>query len=178
MSPHVYYRRRNAGVCVVCEGPVVPNQTRCQTHREAERLNGEARRLKDPEMARRTWQRRRQKQSAAGLCWSCDQPAVAGQTMCERHRKDARDRSTRHAYKLTPEELADLRAATHCGLCGGAFDGTGWQPKAPIIDHNHQTGKVRSVLHQQCNVAIGMFKEDVGLLRAAIDYLTRHAEEV
>lgn len=40
-----------------------------------------------------------------------------------------------------------------------------------VVDHNHNTGKVRALLCARCNLAIGQFKHDIGLLKKAINYL-------
>ncbi len=41
------------------------------------------------------------------------------------------------------------------------------------VDHNHITGKIRGLLCNTCNSALGMFKGDLGtdLLEKAINYL-------
>lgn len=39
------------------------------------------------------------------------------------------------------------------------------------LDHCHQTGKVRGALCQQCNSGMGYFRDEIQLLRRAIDYL-------
>jgi hypothetical protein len=39
------------------------------------------------------------------------------------------------------------------------------------IDHCHKTGKVRGLLCKHCNHGLGKFKDDVNLLKIAIDYL-------
>jgi hypothetical protein len=39
------------------------------------------------------------------------------------------------------------------------------------IDHDHITGKIRGILCESCNKAIGMFKDDIELLNKAINYL-------
>ena len=39
------------------------------------------------------------------------------------------------------------------------------------IDHNHQTGKVRGLLCNNCNLALGNFQDNIEILKAAIKYL-------
>jgi hypothetical protein len=42
------------------------------------------------------------------------------------------------------------------------------------IDHNHETGENRGLLCRACNLAIGKFNEDIGVLERAIEYLKLH----
>jgi len=42
------------------------------------------------------------------------------------------------------------------------------------VDHDHVTGKVRSLLCRLCNIGIGHFHEDPTLLRAAAEYLEKY----
>ncbi len=39
------------------------------------------------------------------------------------------------------------------------------------IDHNHKTGKVRGLLCQNCNAALGMVDENINVLKGMIGYL-------
>jgi hypothetical protein len=43
--------------------------------------------------------------------------------------------------------------------------------KPPHIDHDHATGKIRSLLCLNCNTGLGMLKDDIKLLAGAIVYL-------
>lgn len=45
-----------------------------------------------------------------------------------------------------------------------------------VIDHCHKSGKVRGLLCNACNTAIGLFKEDLDAIGKAIDYLRKHSE--
>jgi len=42
-----------------------------------------------------------------------------------------------------------------------------------VIDHCHETSKIRGLLCNDCNTALGKFKDDIKLLLKAIEYLKR-----
>jgi formate dehydrogenase maturation protein FdhE len=42
------------------------------------------------------------------------------------------------------------------------------------VDHNHKTNKVRSLLCNGCNTAIGMMRENVAIFESAIQYLKKY----
>ena len=54
-----------------------------------------------------------------------------------------------------------------CAICGGV-------ESRLVIDHNHDTGKVRGLLCQKCNRGLGQFDEAPRHLLAAIAYIERH----
>jgi len=63
-----------------------------------------------------------------------------------------------------------------CAICGSAETARSQKTKSVMklaIDHCHKTGKVRGLLCSSCNQGLGRFKDDVDLLRKAIDYLSR-----
>jgi len=45
-----------------------------------------------------------------------------------------------------------------------------------MVDHCHDTGKVRDLLCMKCNFAIGYSKEDINILTNCINYLQKHKE--
>ena len=40
-----------------------------------------------------------------------------------------------------------------------------------FVDHDHKTGKIRGILCNTCNRALGLLKDDVKVLESAINYL-------
>lgn len=58
-----------------------------------------------------------------------------------------------------------------CASCGVDDPGSvrGWH-----IDHDHVTGKVRSILCHACNVSYGLFKENVERIEGFLAYAQKH----
>jgi hypothetical protein len=44
-----------------------------------------------------------------------------------------------------------------------------------VKDHDHNTGKGREWICDSCNTGLGRFKDDIGLLQRAINYLKKHS---
>lgn len=47
-------------------------------------------------------------------------------------------------------------------------------PKKLRVDHDHSSGKVRDLLCNTCNLALGLLKDSAIVARAAADYLDKH----
>ncbi len=77
----------------------------------------------------------------------------------------------RRVYGITKREYDAMFASQGncCAICQGSDPGSKlgrWH-----IDHCHDTGNVRGILCAQCNIMIGMSKEDPVILLAGIRYL-------
>lgn len=65
-----------------------------------------------------------------------------------------------------------------CAICGKperAIHKRYGTPKVLAVDHSHKTGKIRGLLCQNCNNAIGHIHEDISLLEKIRIYLERYA---
>ena len=72
-------------------------------------------------------------------------------------------------YGLTEEEYNNMVLSQNnlCAICNNPS-----KNKALAIDHNHKTGEVRGLLCHNCNLAIGLFKENISVFTSAIKYLS------
>lgn len=68
--------------------------------------------------------------------------------------------------------LLDVQGGV-CALCRKA---SAVRTKASrlAVDHDHVTQKVRGLLCGKCNLALGLFNDDLATLRRAVEYLARH----
>jgi hypothetical protein len=54
-----------------------------------------------------------------------------------------------------------------CAICHLPFT----ENNRPGIDHDHNTGAVRGILHSTCNMGIGLLRDDPDVLYNALEYL-------
>lgn len=74
-------------------------------------------------------------------------------------------------YGITAEEYADMVARQNgvCCICGKPPQG---KYTRLSVDHCHKTGRVRGLLCNRCNRAIGLFEDDPRLITVAAAYLS------
>lgn len=79
-------------------------------------------------------------------------------------------RSRTKKFGINPEayERMVVSQGGVCAICRTLPNSMGL-----AIDHNHKTGKVRGLLCGRCNPGIGMFQDNIELLKSAIEYLEK-----
>ncbi len=88
----------------------------------------------------------------------------------QRRKVEERDAYLRRTFGITQADYDALLAAQGggCAICG----------KKPgkislHVDHDHETGEIRGLLCVGCNNALGQFRDDIGLLSRAREYVDR-----
>jgi hypothetical protein len=113
--------------------------------------------------------------SARAMQWFADNP--------ERQYESRRAHNLRTFYGMTVEEFDAMLAAQAggCAICGKdepAAHGRTGKKFLLSVDHDHATGRVRGLLCQRCNRAIGMLDDDPDLLQKAISYLMKAKQAI
>lgn len=79
-------------------------------------------------------------------------------------------RSRWYKYGLTKSDFDKIFAKQggKCPICGNAGDESEF-----VVDHCHKTGIVRGLLHNQCNTALGLLRDDPAIIYQASAYLEK-----
>ena len=75
----------------------------------------------------------------------------------------------RQTHGISLEEMEAMLEAQNnkCAICQKPFT----KKSKPYIDHCHKTGKIRGLVHVNCNSLLGMAHDDIKILSLAIEYL-------
>jgi hypothetical protein len=86
-------------------------------------------------------------------------------------REFAQRERTLAQYGLTPDDYDRLLTAQgeRCAICQ-AYD-PGPDRHTFVVDHDHDTGRVRGLLCGPCNMGLGLLGDHVGSIAAALHYL-------
>ena len=95
--------------------------------------------------------------------------AAAAKRATPEYKENHRAWQYRTLYGITIEQYDEMLAAQEgaCAICRGTESGAPrWQ-----VDHDHQTGTVRGLLCNSCNLALGLLKDSPEIVGAALNYL-------
>lgn len=102
-------------------------------------------------------------------CRECDNKQRQDRKRREKERDpDAwRDKYLRKTYSISLEEYNEMLQKQNglCWICGESSD--------LVVDHDHESGKVRGLLCNLCNTSLGGFKDNIVSLEKAIAYLIK-----
>ncbi len=79
------------------------------------------------------------------------------------------NRYFKYTYGITFEEYEALATAqqNNCAICGEQPE----EGSRLFVDHCHTTNRVRGLLCFHCNTALGHFRDNTDILKAALNYL-------
>jgi hypothetical protein len=89
-----------------------------------------------------------------------------------------RDRSYKNKYGISLQDYENILKEQDevCAICSkenSIVKGT-LKKNLLHVDHNHQTGQVRGLLCNNCNLILGMVNDDIEHLKSLISYLNKH----
>ncbi len=119
----------------------------------------------------------RSKDGKAYRCKQCDKEA--GDAYKERNREHVRtlrrNVNYKHRYGITLEDYDNMlkEQGGCCAICGSS-DSKCHGRMNFAVDHCHETGKVRGLLCNDCNRALGLFQDSSEILDKAVKYLETH----
>ena len=87
--------------------------------------------------------------------------------------RSAKNSKLRSSYGITANQFDAIVAQqqARCPICQQQMGGPKRGPLHPVVDHCHETGRVRGVLCNNCNRGMGLLGDDPVLCRAAASYL-------
>lgn len=97
----------------------------------------------------------------------------------DKAKESQRKRNLKHKYGLTIEDYDNILKSqgNSCAICfkkDSEVTGDRFSKIKFAVDHDHATGKVRGILCNQCNRALGMFLDSKEVLLSAMNYLETH----
>ena len=93
--------------------------------------------------------------------------------------KERAAKRTAKKYKITLDQFKELilKSNNVCNICKNPElkrPGRNDRLTSLLVDHCHNTGKVRGLLCFECNILLGKAKDSIKTLKAAIEYLEKH----
>lgn len=90
---------------------------------------------------------------------------------CRQCRKYIDGESLKSSEKKRMEGIKPTKLFT-CPICGKSS--IPFVTANLVIDHNHKTGMAREWICDSCNTGLGRFKDDIDVMKKAIEYLKKY----
>ena len=117
------------------------------------------------------WKRKDRPKGVASSCRQCQTTKTRKDWTPRQHR----EYKLKTTFGLSLDDYEGMAKSQNyrCAICHKeetAKSNKGFV-KCLAVDHCHETGRIRGLLCQACNTALGKFKDDEALLKSAINYL-------
>ena len=88
----------------------------------------------------------------------------------------SRKRSLRKLYGISLDEYNEMFIKQNgcCAICGRHQNELN---RKLFVDHNHNSGVIRSLLCHKCNIVLGLVNENIDVLEKMIIYIKSHDDE-
>ena len=107
-------------------------------------------------------------------CMECQKARSNTYSRTDKAKLRAKERHLKTKYDVDLEFVRSFKSCEICDVdmtdCRGA---TG-----RCVDHDHETGKVRGVLCNHCNRALGLLSDSSERLQKAMDYLNKYSDKL
>jgi len=89
--------------------------------------------------------------------------------------RNKRNSALKNVYGITIDQYEEMlkKQNFQCAIC--KIDAITLNRNLDV-DHDHLSGTVRGLLCNKCNQGMGLLREDVEILKGALEYLERHRE--
>lgn len=106
-------------------------------------------------------------------CKDCENKLRSLRGYSEKHKECKRRDSYKEKYGITISDYNRMFKEQNgvCKICSTPPNSEKYKLKHLHVDHCHTTGKVRGLLCSHCNKGLGLFKDNVEVLKQAINYL-------
>lgn len=93
--------------------------------------------------------------------------------LSDRYRSIVRNSGLKNRFGITNEDYFEMLKDQGgvCGICETLPE----DGKYFHIDHDHESGEIRGLLCKNCNHGLGNFRDDVNILKNAIEYLDKNS---
>jgi hypothetical protein len=121
------------------------------------------------------------KEKECKWCGSLFKPQAPSHLYCSQDCKDNgwSNNYLSRAYSISHKDYENLEEKQEgkCAICGSeGFIINKYGFKKIVVDHDHETGKVRGLLCHNCNRGLGLFQDSSDFLRKAANYLDTSKE--
>jgi hypothetical protein len=104
-------------------------------------------------------------------CKECDKRRVSATPSIVK-----REQALKRMYGITQQDYDKmlLEQNNQCAICGTTEPKGRHTSNYFVVDHCHNSGKVRKLLCHHCNTSLGLLGDNINVIESMIEYLNHH----